>query len=95
MAEMIDKIVTGINKGIYTAREGAKDFAERSKINLKISQLKEDNKKASIELGHRVYTLYKEGIVVNDEEIIRICSEIEGRHLEIKRQQELLKKSEC
>lgn len=91
MSEVLDKIVVGINKGVTSAKTGAKSLAEKAKINSKINELKEKNKQASIEIGHKVYEMYRNGKLNNCSELRDICVEIDYRFVEIKKQQELLK----
>ena len=55
MADFLDKVKTGFNKGVATVSTGSKNMIEKTKINTVIKTL-EDEKKQLIEiLGNKVF----------------------------------------
>lgn len=81
MADFLDKMISGINKGVATVSTGSKTMIEKSKINTVIKSLEDEKKELSSLLGNKVYkfcTENEEGDVPR-EDVISICNEITNR----------------
>ena len=59
MASFFDKMVVGINKGVNAVSETSKTFAEKAKLNVKISETEKEINKLYQCIGNLVYNLYK------------------------------------
>jgi len=80
MADIFDKIVSGVNKCVATVSTGSKNMIEKSKIYSIIKTLTDEKKQLSEILGNKIYNY-----VVNNEgdvprqEVEQICVEISNR----------------
>ena len=60
MAEIFDKIVLGLNKGVTTVGATSKAVLEKAKINAEINEFQKDYDQLIQLLGQRVYDMYQE-----------------------------------
>ena len=90
MADFLDKVKTGFNKGVATVSTGSKNMIEKTKINTVIKTL-EDEKKQLIEiLGNKVFafcTDTEDGDIPRSE-VLNICNEIVTRNVQIEEQKQ-------
>ena len=87
MADFLDKMVDGINKGIATASVGSKTILEKNKINTIIKNIESEKAQLINIIGNKVY----EYCAQNDGDIPRsvvssICGEIDARNDQIAKQ---------
>ena len=59
MASFFDKMVVGINKGVNAVSETSKTFAEKAKLNVKISETEKEMNNLYQCIGSLIYNLYK------------------------------------
>ncbi len=89
MADFIDRLKTGINKGVATVSTGSKNMVEKSKINTCIKNLDDEIKEISGIAGIKLYNY----CVANPEgdiprsEFASFCNEISSRNSQIKQYQ--------
>lgn len=92
MADIFDKIVSGINKGVTTVGANSKAMIEKAKVNTAIKSLEEEKGQLAELLGLKVYTSFAQGAETPKEEIESFCNEITKRvQLIAEQQQELLR----
>ena len=95
MADIFDKIASGINKGVATVGAGSKAMVEKAKIKTVISNLEAERKELAELLGMKVYEAYTESDkIVADESIANFVAEISKRFVGIAEQQKALKRLE-
>ena len=87
MADLFDKIVVGINKGVATVGASSKVMIERTKINTTIDSLENERLKLIHELGQKVYNSYESTNEIVIDELTDIISEIKKRLEQISQQQ--------
>lgn len=80
MADIFDKIMSGVNKGVATVSTGSKNMIEKSKLYSIIKTLTDEKKQLLEILGTKVYNhaLNNEGDIPRDE-VEQICIEISNR----------------
>ena len=83
---IMDKVVTGFNKGVSSVSEGSKTFVEKARINTKIEELEREKTRYMQNIGNLVYNLQSSGAVS-----IPQCEAICGEVAECDRQIEELK----
>lgn len=87
MADFMDKIKTGFNKGVATVSTGSKNMLEKTKLSALIKNLENEIKEISSVIGTKLYNwcaLNSEGDVPR-EEFMELCREIAVRNEEIKK----------
>ena len=94
MADIFDKMISGINKGVATVGANSKAMIERAKVNTSIKNIEDEKKQLAELLGMKVYTSFAAGQDMPKEEIENFCSEITKRLEQIAQQQEELKRIE-
>ena len=95
MADIFDKIASGINKGVATVGAGSKAMVEKAKIKTVISNLEAERKQLAELLGMKVYEKFAEsGENPGDESIANFVTEIKKRLAGIAEQQAELKRIE-
>lgn len=89
MADIFDKMLDGINKGVNSVAAGSKTVIEKAKINSAISNLEHEKKELSAFIGEKVYSLYKEGKLQDTEEFGSLCEQIDQKNnaIAVKRQE--------
>jgi len=95
MADIFDKMVAGLNKGVATVGANSKAMIEKAKVNTAIKGLEEERKQLAELLGMKVYTAISEGAEAPREEIANFCSEITKRNDLIAEHQEQLRRIEA
>ena len=87
MADFIDKIADGINKGIATASTGSKTMLEKNKIYTIIKNIECEKSQLINIIGNKVYEycVKNEGDIPRDV-VISICNEINVRNARIAEQ---------
>lgn len=60
MADIFDKLKSGLNKGVASVSTGSKTLIEKAKISSRIKTLEDEKKQLAELLGARVYNLYME-----------------------------------
>ncbi|HHW47069.1 MAG TPA: zinc-ribbon domain-containing protein [Clostridiaceae bacterium] len=95
MADIFDKLKSGLNKGVASVSAGSKALIEKAKINSRIKTLEDEKKQLSELLGAKVYNLFMEKREVSVEEIEGFCNEITKRNEQIKEQQQRLEELEA
>lgn len=89
MADFLDRMMVGINKGASTISEGSKNLMEKAKLNTAIHDAEEAKKKLAELLGQQAFNLYMSGTAI-PEELHNFCLEIKKRNDEIRQYQESL-----
>jgi len=80
MADFLNKLAGGINKGVATVGANSKAMMEKSKIKATITNLENERKQLIGLLGQRVYDMHKDtGSVSVDEGITNFINEINKR----------------
>ncbi|HHV98557.1 MAG TPA: hypothetical protein GXX36_03125 [Clostridiaceae bacterium] len=92
MADIFDKLKSGLNKGVASVSTGSKTLIEKAKINSRIKTLEDEKKQLEELLGARVYNLYMEmeGDIPRSE-LVGFCEEITKRTELINEQKQRLK----
>jgi len=95
MADIFDKLKTGLNKGVASVSTGSKTLIEKAKINSRIKTLEDEKKQLAELLGARVYSLFTEleGDIPRSE-LEGFCEEIAKRVELINEQNQKLKELE-
>ena len=93
MADIFDKLKSGINKGVASVSTGSKTLIEKAKINSRIKTLEDEKKQLAVLLGARVYNLYMEGDIPRSE-LEGFCEEITKRIELINEQKQKLEELE-
>lgn len=86
MADIFDKMISGVSKGLSTASEQSKLLIEKAKINTAISDLEKEKKQLAELLGVKVYNMFMEDNFTK-EEVESFCNEITKRNGLIEEQQ--------
>lgn len=92
MADIFDKMLDGINKGVNSVATGSKTMIEKAKINSAISTLEGEKRSITEQLGTSAYNLYKEGRLQNMEELGNLCEQIDQKIADIQVKQEEIRK---
>ena len=93
MADVFNKIVEGINKGVAVVGTASTSMVEKTKIKTVISNMEAERKQLAELLGMKVYETYtKSGANVIDKDMINFVTEIGKRIDVITEQQEELKR---
>lgn len=95
MADIFDKMLDGINKGVNSVAAGSKTMIEKAKINNAINNLENEKKELSTFIGEKVYSLYKEGKLQDTEEFGSLCEQIDLKNDAIAAKREELVKLEA
>lgn len=75
MADFLDKVLVGINKGVNTVSENSKLIVEKARLNTQLKEVEEKKLKLARQLGILAYNMQtKEEIEV--EQFQGICDEI-------------------
>jgi len=92
MADIFDKLKSGLNKGVASVSTGSKTLIEKAKINSRIKTLEDEKKQLEELLGARVYNLFTEmeGDIPRNE-LVGFCEEITKRIELINEQKQRLK----
>ncbi len=90
MADFLDKMMAGINKGAATIGEGSKNMFEKAKINTAIHEAEKDKAKLAELLGMQAYRLYFSGVEL-PEELHNFCMEMKKRDDAIEAHQEAIR----
>ena len=75
MAGFIDKVVTGINKGVTSVSEGSKIFVEKAKLNTLIQDTEKEKNQLLLNMGNLVYNLHNNG-EIHIEQCMGLCDSI-------------------
>lgn len=94
MADIFDKMVAGISKGVASVGTSSKAMIEKAKINSIIRNLEQEKKQLAELLGMKVYTAFIEDREIVREEIESFCNELTKRERLIAEQKEQLAKIE-
>lgn len=86
MADIFDKMISSVSKGISSASEQSKLLIEKAKINTAISDLEKEKRQLAELLGLKVYNMIIEGSFTI-EEVESFCGEITKRNSLIEEQQ--------
>ena len=78
MADIFDKMIMGINKGVKTVESGSKLMLEKAKLNTAIGDLEKEKKQIAEQLGAQVYNLYKTGDLVHPD-LESFCIQIDQK----------------
>ena len=93
MADFLDKIASGINKGVATVGASSKAMVEKARIKTVIGNLEAERKQLAELLGMKVYEkCVKSEELVADESIANFIEEIQKRLDGIAEQQAALKR---
>jgi len=96
MSDILDKITSGINKGVAKVGANSKAMLDKAKINTVIGNLEKEKSQLAQLLGLRVYDMYKTGgALMADESVVSFVSEIDSRAQLIAAQQEQLRQIEA
>ena len=79
MADLFDKMLVGINKGVTSVSEGSKNLMEKAKINTAISDAEKEKNKIAQQLGIQAYNLYLNGTAL-PVELRNFCLEITDKN---------------
>lgn len=82
MADLFNKVLSGINKGVNSVSENSKLFVEKAKLNNTLKETENKKNTAAQQLGMTVYELQKAG-EINIEQLNDKCAEIEKYNNEI------------
>ena len=91
MADFLDKVKQGIDKGVTVVSVRSKEALETARINGKIGALADRKKEALVELGSIVYAMYHEDPTGVSGEAKEKCKELIGLDAQIKEMEEALK----
>lgn len=94
MADIFDRMLDGINKGVNSVATGSKTMIEKAKINSAINNLENEKRQLAEVLGVNAYNLYKEGKLQNLEELGSFCEQIDQKIEAIVAQRQELAKFE-
>lgn len=83
MADIFDRMLDGINKGVNSIATGSKTMVEKSRINGIISGLERDKNSIIGQIGYKVYEIYKAGELKGYDEIEQLCAAIDAKDEEI------------
>ena len=83
MADIFDRMLDGINKGVNSIATGSKTMVEKSRINGIISGLERDKSNIIGQIGYKVYELYKAGGLDGYDELAQMCAAIDAKDEEI------------
>ncbi|MDO4562994.1 MAG: zinc ribbon domain-containing protein [Clostridia bacterium] len=95
MADIFDKFVDGLNKGVATVGANSKAMIEKAKVNNTIKALEDEKKQLAELLGMRIYDMYIAGQEIVRDEIANFATEITNRIELVAVQHEMLKKIEA
>ena len=84
MADIFDKLKSGLNKGVASVSTGSKVLIEKTKISSRIKTLEDEKKQLAELLGAKVYNLFIEGREISPSEIEGFCTEITKRNEQIR-----------
>ncbi len=89
MADFMDKLKTGFNKGVATVSTGSKNMVEKTKINTAIKNLEAEIKELSSVMGIKLYNYCAQNTEgdIPREEFASFCNEISLRNEYIKQYQ--------
>jgi uncharacterized protein (DUF3084 family) len=91
MADIMDKIVDGVNKGIAAVSSGSKYIIEQAKIKTKIKELENEKKELLQLLGNKILEMRSSNqINIEDAGVNNFFNEIAKRDEAIKVEQERL-----
>lgn len=94
MADIFDKMVAGINKGVATVGVGSKAMVEKAKVNSIINNLEKEKKQLAELLGIKVYDLRAQDADITAEDVEGFVSEIGKRNQLIEEQKQQLRRIE-
>ena len=77
LANIFDKVVAGLNKGVNTVSEGSKLIVEKANINTKIGEFEKEKKRMLQNMGTLVYNLHING-EAEIEQCVEMYAEIEN-----------------
>lgn len=92
MADFIDKMKMGLNKGVATISTGSKTMVEKTKVNSIVNNLESEKRRIYEAMGYRVWEFSK----TNPEtdfpaiDMVSFCNEIEQRNTQIEEQKKKL-----
>ena len=89
MAGFLDKVVSGINKGVNTVSEGSKLLAEKAKLTLQIQETEKEKNKMLQNIGTLIYNLQQSG-EIQIEQSTGMCNEVTSYNQKIADLQERL-----
>lgn len=93
MADIFDKIVGGINKGVATVGTGSKAMVEKARIKTVIKNLETEKTRLASLLGMKIYEEHtRSGEKITDESTANFISEIDIRLEKIAEQQAELRR---
>ena len=95
MPDILNKITSGINKGVATVGANSKAMLEKAKINTVINNLENERKQLTQLLGTKIYEMHKSGEITIDDAIQNFLIEIDKRVELIAQQQEQLRRIEA
>jgi len=94
MADIFDKIVVGINKGVSTIGANSKAMIERAKINTAIDTLEKERALKINQLGYAIYEKHRDSGDISLDEITSALAEITACDTKIAEQKDMLLKME-
>ena len=94
MADFLDRLVGGINKGVATVGANSKAMMEKSRIKSTISNIENERSQLVQLLGQKVYDTYKETGQAPLDAIESFSAQIDQRTEQIALKQEELKRVE-
>lgn len=92
MADIFDRMLDGINKGVNTISANSKTMMEKSRINNIIGGLENEKNNIIAQIGFKVRELYKEGKFEGFEMIESLCALVDEKEAQIAEQQKELEK---
>jgi thymidine kinase len=95
MADIFDKMIVGLNKGVALVGANSMGVIEKAKINSMIKTLEDEKRNLAEILGMKVYTLFIEGHEIARDELDSICAEIMKRDASITEQKRQLERIEA
>lgn len=83
MADIFDRMLDGINRGVNSIATGSKNIMEKSRINGEIDGLENEKNNIIGQIGCKAYELYTDGKLTDFEELEKLCTLVKSKNEEI------------